>query len=130
HILLRSVALLVMGVFLVNGESINEEATGMQRLLWNVLSCISFILVWNAYPKSVPNWLGTGLKIIGLLTLLTLAIIYRGGPDDKISRFEPHWWGILGLIGWSYLAAALVTVFAQNRIGVLLFAWCGFAIMS
>ena len=29
HVLVRSIALLVMGVFLVNGESINAEATGM-----------------------------------------------------------------------------------------------------
>src|SRR5687768_188062 len=35
HIIMRSVALIVMGVFLVNGENINAEATGMHRLLWN-----------------------------------------------------------------------------------------------
>ena len=29
HVLLRTIALLVMGVFLVNGETINEAATGM-----------------------------------------------------------------------------------------------------
>ncbi len=49
---------------------------------------------------------------------------------EKTTRFEPHWWGILGLIGWSYLAAALVTVFARNRLFVLIAAWCGFALLS
>ncbi|KAA9355334.1 DUF5009 domain-containing protein [Larkinella humicola] len=130
HVLLRSVALLTMGVFLVNGESINETATGLPRLLWNVLCCTSFILVWNSYPKSAPKWLSTGLKTVGLLILLVLAVLYRGGDAEKITRFEPHWWGILGLIGWSYLAAALVTVFARNRFFVLLAAWCGFALLS
>ena len=130
HVLLRSVALLTMGVFLVNGESINETATGLPRLLWNVLCCTSFILVWNSYPKSAPTWLSTGLKTAGLLTLLVLAILYRGGDVEKTTRFEPHWWGILGLIGWSYLAAALVTVFARNRLFVLMAAWCGFALLS
>src|SRR3954471_23596954 len=33
HVLVRGFALLVMGVFLVNGESINESATGMHRLV-------------------------------------------------------------------------------------------------
>jgi heparan-alpha-glucosaminide N-acetyltransferase len=130
HVLLRSAALLTMGVFLVNGESINETATGMPRLLWYTLSCTFFILVWNTYPKSVPNWLSTGLKISGLLALLVLSILYRGGDDQQITRFEPHWWGILGLIGWAYLVAALVTVFARNRLFVLIVAWYGFAILS
>ena len=49
HVLVRTIALLVMGVFLVNGETINEIATGMPRYVWNTLSCLSFILIWNAY---------------------------------------------------------------------------------
>ncbi|MGV3557281.1 DUF5009 domain-containing protein [Larkinella arboricola] len=129
HVLLRSLALLTMGVFLVNGESIHAAATGMSRLLWSVLSCLSFILIWNLYPKSAPKALVMGLKTVGWLTLLTLAFLYRGGEDGH-TRFETHWWGILGLIGWSYLAAALVTVFARNRIGILIAAWAGFALLS
>ena len=31
HVLVRSIALLVMGVFLVNGETFNADATGMAR---------------------------------------------------------------------------------------------------
>ncbi|RAK02326.1 putative acyltransferase [Larkinella arboricola] len=130
HVLLRSLALLTMGVFLVNGESIHAAATGMSRLLWSVLSCLSFILIWNLYPKSAPKTLVMGLKTVGWLTLLTLAFLYRGGEDGQLTRFETHWWGILGLIGWSYLAAALVTVFARNRIGILIAAWAGFALLS
>ncbi|MFD1144684.1 heparan-alpha-glucosaminide N-acetyltransferase domain-containing protein [Larkinella insperata] len=130
HVLFRSLGLLTMGLFLVNGESINAEATGIPRLLWNVLSCLSFILIWNLYPKTAPKALVVGLKTVGWLTLLVLAFLYRGGEDDQTTRFETHWWGILGLIGWSYLVAALVTVFARNRIGVLVAAWLGFAALS
>lgn len=129
HVIGRSVALLVMGVFLVNGESINEAATGMTRGMWNALSCLSFILIWNAYPKTSPNWIVLTAKGMGVAILLTLAIVYRGG-EETLTRFEPHWWGILGLIGWSYLAAALVTVFAHNRMPVLVLAWVGFAALS
>ncbi|GAB3265666.1 lpg1661 family Dot/Icm T4SS effector [Larkinella harenae] len=130
HVLMRSMALLTMGLFLVNGESINAEATGISRLLWNVLSCTSFILIWNAYPKTAPGWLTIGLKTIGLLTLLVLALVYRGGDAETTTRFETHWWGILGLIGWSYLVAALVTVLAKNRVSVLATAWGAFAVLS
>jgi predicted acyltransferase len=42
HVLFRTVALLVMGVFLVNGETFNENATGFPRYLWNPLCCFCF----------------------------------------------------------------------------------------
>lgn len=127
HVISRSIALLVMGVFLVNGESIDAAATGLSRGVWNTLSCLSFILIWNAYPKTVATWIVNASKGLGVVTLLTLAFVYRG---EEPSRFATHWWGILGLIGWSYLAAALVTVFARNRLPALIMAWVGFALLS
>jgi predicted acyltransferase len=129
HVLSRTVGLLTMGVFLVNGESINEAATGMPRLLWNVIACICFVLIWNSYPKRMPSWLSNGLKGLGIVVLVVMAFVYRG-EGEPASRFATHWWGILGLIGWSYLAAALVTVFAHDRLVVLVIAWVAFALLS
>jgi len=129
HVLGRSIALLVMGIFLVNGESYNELAAGMPRVYFYPLCCISFILIWNAYPKTMNKNLTYVLKGLGVVTLVVLAIIYRGG-DEEIERFAPHWWGILGLIGWAYLAAGLVTVFARNNFYVILGAWIFFAVLS
>jgi hypothetical protein len=60
---------------------------------------------------------------------MAMAFVYRG-EGEPASRFATHWWGILGLIGWSYLAAALVTVFAHNRLIVLIIAWVAFALLS
>lgn len=130
HVLVRTIALLVMGVFLVNGETFNAEATGMPRAWWNPLCCFSFILIWNSYPKSANKTLIYIAKAVGILTLILLAYVYRGGPDDKIEYFSPQWWGILGLIGWAYLASGLVTVFAKNNIYILVGAWVFFAILS
>ncbi|AUD02971.1 DUF5009 domain-containing protein [Spirosoma pollinicola] len=127
HVIMRSVALLVMGVYLVNGESIDEAATGMHRLVWNVVACICFIVLWNAYPKTATKWVVLTGKLVAIGILVGMAFMYRG---EQGSRFATHWWGILGLIGWSYLAAALVTVFSQNRIGVLVAAWAGFCLLS
>jgi predicted acyltransferase len=47
HVITRTIALLVMGVFLVNGETINAAAMGIPKWLWYPLSCLSFILIWN-----------------------------------------------------------------------------------
>src|SRR5687768_2061302 len=114
HVLTRSFALLVMGVFLVNGESINHIATGLPRYAWNPLCCFSFILIWNLYPKNANKALVFTAKAIGVINLLILAYIYRGGENGE-ATFAPRWWGILGLIGWAYLASGLITIFSKNN---------------
>ena len=130
HVLVRTIALLVMGVFLVNGESLNAAATGMPRYAFYSLSCISFILIWNTYPKTFNRYLVAALKLTGIITLIVLAFVYRGGSEGEISRFAPKWWGILGLIGWSYLVAGLITVFAKNNLWVIIGAWIFFSVLS
>jgi len=122
HIILRSFALLVMGLFLVNGENISETASGMPRLLWNTLACLAFIFIWNAYPPAVDRRLVWVLKIIGWLLLLVLAWLYRGGKDGSL-HFSTFWWGILGLIGWGYLISALVYVTCRSNIIALSVFW-------
>ncbi len=128
HVLTRTIALLVMGVFLVNGETINAAAMGIPKFLWYPLCCLCFILIWNVYPKSAKKSLVYFLRALGIITLIALAIFYRGG--DGSVRFAPHWWGILGLIGWAYLASGLITVFSKNNFYVILGAWIFFAVLS
>ena len=130
HVVIRTIALLVMGVFLVNGETFNAAATGMPRYLWNPLICISFILIWNTYPDSWNKYISYAARAVAIVTLLILAIIYRGGPADNIYRFSPQWWGILGLIGWAYLVSGLITVFAKGNFLVILGGWAFFCILS
>ena len=130
HVLWRTLALLVMGVFLVNGETINAAATGMPRYVWGPLCCLSFILIWNTYPKTANPVLVNSGRVIAILTLITLAIIYRGGPEESINYFGPKWWGILGLIGWAYLVSGLVAILAKDNFFIILGAWIFFGILS
>lgn len=126
HILERGAALLVMGLFLVNGESLNAEATGINRWLWNVLSCLSFIALWNAWPKDTNPWVKRILKTAAIGVLLVLAFICRSGSGDQIQRFATHWWGILGLIGWAYMVGAILVMLAEKKIVVLWIFWALF----
>ena len=126
HILERGAALLVMGLFLVNGESLNAEATGINRWLWNVLSCLSFIALWNAWPKDTNPWVKRILKTVAIGVLLVLAFICRSGSGDQIQRFATHWWGILGLIGWAYMVGAILVMLAEKKIVVLWIFWALF----
>lgn len=123
HIAWRALALLLMGVFLVNGEYINEAASGMHRGWWSVLACTGFILIWNQYPKTWNKILVYGLKALGAATLLMLAFRYRGGEGDQLRGFSTWWWGILGLIGWAYLLCALIFNWSNGKISVLWAAW-------
>ena len=129
HILFRTIALLVMGVFLVNGENVNASSMGIPAWLWYPLSCLCFILIWNTYSNKISKVLVSILKISGIITLTILAYYYRGGENGDV-RFASQWWGILGLIGWAYLAGALVTVFSRNNFYMLLSAWIFFCVLS
>jgi len=126
HIILRSIALLVMGLFLVNGEYINETATGMQRVVWNSICCTCFILLWNAWPAKLNKWIIGSLKAIAIVALLFLAWIYRGGEDKEIAGFRTWWWGILGLIGWAYFVSAVIFTFFGKNFIIIIVAWLVF----
>jgi len=130
HIVQRTVALLVMGIFLVNGESINGEATGISRLLWNTICCICFILIWTSYSKSAPRVLTYVLRGLAIMILFFLAFQYRGGSDESMYYFGPQWWGILGLIGWAYFASSLIVVLARDSRLIVFGAWAFFAMLS
>lgn len=122
HILERSLALIVMGVVLVNGESINSEATGMSDSLYDTFACLAFIFIWNAFPQRVSRGLVIALKVVGWIMLVLLAWIYRGG-EENIHRFTTSWWGILGLIGWAYLLSATVFLLGRNRLANMVIFW-------
>jgi predicted acyltransferase len=130
HILLRTMALLVMGVFLVNGETYNTVATGMAKYYYTLLSCLAFIVIWNTYPGTINKYIPLAARIIAAVILIILAIVYRGGEDGNVQRFAPQWWGILGLIGWAYLASSLITLFAKDRFYIILAGWMFFCILS
>ncbi len=130
HILTRTLALLIMGVFIVNTESGVSEATGMSLAVYRILMVTAFILVWNLYPKSdnqTSQRIYTALKIAGILLLLYLAVIFR---DSEGGVFASRWWGILGLIGWAYLVCAFIYLFSRNRLKYLVPAWLTLIIIS
>jgi predicted acyltransferase len=125
HILARTVALLVMGIYMVNYEVIYAEAMPIDNKYWQILMAAGIFLIWMDY-KRIPDMrkgLGLSLKIAGILLLAYLAWIYRGGTAENIVWMKPHWWGILGLIGWAYLLNSLLYLFVRERLIYLLAAF-------
>lgn len=128
HILTRTFALLIMGVYTVNTEYGFSTDMAINRDVFRILMVLAFLLIWNLYPKTDKKvrYLYDVLKIIGVLILLYLAIIYR---DDKGEIMQVRWWGILGSIGWTYLVCSLIYLFVRNKISVILAFWIGFVIL-
>lgn len=130
HILTRTLALLVMGFFMVNYGSINQEAMGFRKHIWQLLMAVAIFLIWMDYKRlaNLRKEVTWGLKAVGVLILAYLAWVYKGGSAENLVWMKPHWWGILGLIGWAYLLNSLLYLFLGKRwayllivFGVLLF---------
>jgi heparan-alpha-glucosaminide N-acetyltransferase len=134
HIVLRSLALLVMGLFTVNIPEMNDEATGMNGSWYQIIAVASFFLIWNIYPKSTAyrKYLFASLQVAGIIILAILAYIFRGNGEEagQLTRFEPRWWGILGLIGWAYLGSAIIYLFSKNNWIILVAAWLFFVLFN
>lgn len=131
HILLRSLALLVMGFFTVNVGDLNVAASGISHQEFEILMVVAFFLIWNVYPKA-EGWekhLFIGLQLVGVLILITLVFLFRGGREGA-GQMTPQWWGILGLIGWTYLITAPIYLFARKSPVILLLLWLLFTMMN
>lgn len=134
HIVLRSFALVVMGLFTVNIGGMNPVAMKMRPEWFEVFMVTGFFMVWNVYPQAGgwKRYLFAGLQFAGVLLLIWLAIIYRSGGHDGIPMgwMKTKWWGILGLIGWAYLGSALIYLLARNKKWILVLAWIVFIVMT
>ncbi len=128
HIIMRTLALIIMGVFLVNSEGGVGEAAPYSKLAYRPLAILGFFLVWNLYPKSWNGrWFKTLLQVTGVALLVWLAFTF---VDKNGGAFVARWWGILGLIGWSYVFCAIAYVLCRkSRYGVFL-VWSALLVLA
>ena len=129
-IVLRTLGLLVIGVFMINSHSIVKDGL-LPRSVWILLVYLGILLVWNR-PTLEAGWMSQ-LRIsppkfdiirraVGGAILVTMAVMYQGSGERSLIEMRPEWWGIIGLIGWAYFVASNVYLFARNRIAVLVAA--------
>ena len=102
HTFKRALALIIIGVFMVNAEY-GYDASKMiiAPAFWGLLAYAMPIPIWNKYPKDFPFWLKNVLQYGGILVLIALYFLYIQETGER--GMTPKWWGILGLIGWAYL---------------------------
>ena len=118
HVIERSVFLIIMGIFSMNGRTVEG---GIPRYAISIAVVVAYFLLWNAYPKAkgTRKCLHNCLKVLGAAILIAI-VIYK---DVNGIHFKHSWWGILGLIGWAYGICALTYVFIKGSFRNVLIAW-------
>ena len=117
HVLLRSLALVVMGVLMVNAE--HGVSGVLSAPAWNVLATLGVLLVWGVPESGWGRIRKPWLRAAGVALLLFVALAYRNPELSGWIHLRPYWWGILGLIGWAYLGVATVYLLAGDRTAIL-----------
>jgi heparan-alpha-glucosaminide N-acetyltransferase len=121
YILLRSFALIVMGFFHVNMEEYSPDAI-LPIGVWELLLTLSFFLIWLDYPDTLAKAKKYTLIGLGVVILIALAFLYKGGTPTEPKGLSPSWWGILGIIGWAYLVCAGVFLMVKGKLPYLIIA--------
>jgi heparan-alpha-glucosaminide N-acetyltransferase len=112
HVAIRALALVVLGEILANAEKADPSRMGMRGSTWALLGIICAALYLNVYGKSERAQLfGRILRVVGLAGLIVLlALFRRTAANGQVAWLEGSYPEILGLIGYSYLAVAILYI--------------------
>jgi len=130
YIAARGFALLVMGFFQVNLESYDIHSALLPKAIWEICITVSFFAIWLDYPKNMNPRKRLLIQSGGVLLLIAMAILYKGGTPEEPNWLRPEWWGILGLIGWSYLICAFVFLLSKGKLWIQVLATLFFLVFS
>lgn len=126
HIVTRTLALLALGILMVNGE-------GGGTALWAATMFFSGILAFSSLTPPGPapgttrfwKYFSLTLRGLGFAGMLYSALVFQNRHGHRLLTLSPFhlntgWYGILGLIGWAYFAAAvLFLIFRTHRTALL-----------
>jgi heparan-alpha-glucosaminide N-acetyltransferase len=129
HIFVRTLSLLIIGIFMMNSSRLNTELAGINKNLWAILMYLSVFLIWNQY-RNLSGTVLLLLKGIGFLGLVALAVVFRSGTAENVGWMQTGWWGILGLIGWGYFVAAVVYLICKDSLLKTVVFWVLFVVLN
>jgi predicted acyltransferase len=112
HVIVRSASLIVLGLILANAEKVDPRRTGINGALWGLCALILAGLYLNVYPKSQRfSRYVSSLRAVGLVGVIVAFVIFRRAtPGGHAAWIDPGYPEILGLIGYTYLAAAVLYI--------------------
>lgn len=109
HVVLRVIALLVLGLILANAEHGDRARMHIAPELWALLGLAGAILLWNVY-SGLSSRMVLLLRSAGAALIIFMFAIFRRstpGGERWINFSYPE---ILGLIGLTYFAVCLIYI--------------------
>ncbi|HTW78768.1 MAG TPA: DUF5009 domain-containing protein [Terracidiphilus sp.] len=112
HVALRTASLMMLGLILTNADDGDASRMIIRPAVWAILALVGAALFLNEYDKSSRHArLFTGLRIFGLVLVIAMFAIFRHIPvDGHASWIEISYPEILGLIGYTYFAVAILYI--------------------
>jgi uncharacterized membrane protein len=116
HVALRTASLMTLGLILANADGGDPARMVISPALWTIVALTGAALFLNEYGKSQRYaGLHRALRVTGLLLVVAMFAIFRHTPDPGHATFNGTWIDfsypeILGLIGYTYLAVALLYI--------------------
>jgi heparan-alpha-glucosaminide N-acetyltransferase len=126
HVVTRTLALLALGILMVNGESGGTALWAATMFLSGIFAFCQ-ITPRNPKPETAAFWkqFNVAVRSLGFVGMLYSALVFRSRHGHRMLTLWPFhlntdWYGILGLIGWAYLAAAILfLIFRTHRTALL-----------
>lgn len=124
RILTRSFALILIGFYHANMETYNEKTALLPEPVWESLLTFSFFFIFLDYSQTskIKRYC---LQGFGIALLILMSFLYTT-TDPGQTWLHLTWWGILGLIGWSYLLCSLIYYYSDGLLWVQAAAWIFF----
>jgi heparan-alpha-glucosaminide N-acetyltransferase len=124
HVIQRSLALVVLGLFIANAPAVDAQYTHVSGPWWTTLGFLGIALLLIRFPGSERYRTAALIqRCCGLLVLVGLAIVFRRTTAaGQVAWLDFSDWEILGLLGWAYLLVATMYLLLQKRFWLLLSA--------
>lgn len=119
RILLRSASLIGVGVIMVNKGTFATGAAWLPKELWYLLTMSCVLVAWAEVPISsspLRQRIHLGTRVTAGVGLVILLALFRGKTAaGEMVWLQTSWWGILGLIGWAYLACSIAYLLVRGN---------------
>jgi len=138
HILARAGALITLGLILANAGKADASRMGFSGSLWGLAGLTCAALYLNVYGKQTRyRILFRALRIVGVVGVAVMfALFRRTAANGQVAWIDGSYPEILGLIGYTYLAVAILYIptrrwrWASLTWLVLLLTFCSFSTMK
>jgi predicted acyltransferase len=129
RIITRSLALILIGFFHANMETYDDLNTLLPKPVWESLLTFSFFFIFLDY-RQTTRFRRYMFQGFGIVLLLAMSLLYKSNDPAHSAWLHFSWWGILGLIGWSYMMCALIYHYSKGLLWIQAAAWIIFILIN